>query len=214
MNIKVFEVNPLQENCYVVSDDTQEAIIIDCGAYYESERQAITDYIRRQQLKPVHLLCTHGHFDHTFGNNTIYEKFGLKPEIHTDDAPFIEDMARQCNDMGMGIPYPWTTPPLGHLLTDGDTITFGHHQLKVLHTPGHSKGSVVFYCQEENIAFTGDTLFRMSVGRTDLAGGSWQDLIQSLRTKIAPLPGSTIAYPGHGPKTVIGDEVSMNPYFR
>jgi glyoxylase-like metal-dependent hydrolase (beta-lactamase superfamily II) len=212
MNIKSFEFNLLQENCYVVSDDTQEAIIIDCGAYFESDRKAIIDYLRNMKLKPVHLLCTHGHFDHAFGNNTIYEEFGLKPEIHADDASLIEDLVRQCSDFG--IPYAWVTPPLGHLLTDGETITFGHHQLKVLHTPGHSKGSVIFYCQEEGIAFSGDTLFRMGVGRTDLAGGSWKELMQSLQTKIALLPANTVVYPGHGPKTTIGEEVSMNPYFR
>lgn len=214
MNIKIFEVNPLQENCYVVSDETGEAVIIDCGALYDSERRAITAYLRDHQFKPCHLLCTHGHFDHAFGNDTIYAAYGLCPEIHGDDACLIADVGRQCEDMGMGPVYPRQSPPIGRLLTDGDIITFGSHRLQVIHTPGHSRGGVCFYCQEEQVIFTGDTLFRMSVGRTDLDGGSWQQLMESLASKIAVLPPETVVYPGHGPKTSIHDEKQMNPYLR
>jgi glyoxylase-like metal-dependent hydrolase (beta-lactamase superfamily II) len=213
LNIKTFEVNPLQENCYVVSDDTNNCIIIDCGALYEEERHAIINYIKSNNLSPTHLLATHGHFDHNFGNDTIFEAFGLKPEIHADDAPLIADIAQQCNMMGMGLEYNRTTPPVGHLLSDGEIITFGTHSLKVIHTPGHSQGGVVFYCKEEKTLFTGDTLFRMSVGRTDLPGGSWSELMDSLEEKIAKLPSETVAYPGHGPKTLLHEEFRMNPYF-
>ena len=213
MTIKTFPVNPLQENCYVVSDDSKECIIIDCGAYYNTETQAIKYYIENNHLKPVHLLCTHGHFDHAFGNDAIFEGYGLKPEIHADDAPLIADIAQQCEIMGMGLDYDRETPPVGHLLTDGEEIAFGNHTLKVIHTPGHSKGGVVFYCESEKTLFTGDTLFRMSVGRTDLPGGSWTELMGSLEEKIATLPKDTVAYPGHGPKTLLAEEFSMNPYF-
>jgi glyoxylase-like metal-dependent hydrolase (beta-lactamase superfamily II) len=213
MDIKCFQVNPLQENCYVVNDDTKECVIIDCGAYYEAERQAVVNYLDEQQLKPVHLLCTHGHFDHAFGNDTIYSRYGLKPEIHADDAYLIADMAQQCVDMGMGIGYNRPSPPVGMLLHEGDAIAFGNHRLRVIHTPGHSKGGVCFYCAEESVVFTGDTLFRMSVGRTDLPGGSWAQLTHSLTKKIATLPHGTTVYPGHGPATNLSEEVSMNPYF-
>lgn len=213
LNIKTFQVNPLQENCYVVSDDTNACVIIDCGAFYDSERQAITEYISYKNLTPIHLLCTHGHFDHNFGNNTIFETYGLQPEIHSEDASMIKDIAMQCDMMGMGIDYDRTTPPVGHLLKDNELITFGNHTLKVIHTPGHSKGSVIFYCEEENVLFTGDTLFRLSVGRTDLPGGSWSELMNSLEDKISALPKDTVAYPGHGPKTILNEEFRMNPYF-
>ena len=213
LTIKTFPVNPLQENCYVASDDTNECVIIDCGAYYNTETQSITSYINKNHLKPVHLLCTHGHFDHAFGNDAIFDAYGLKPEIHAADAPMIADIAQQCEIMGMGLDYDRTTPPVGHLLTDGEDITFGHHTLKVIHTPGHSKGGVVFYCEAEKTLFTGDTLFRMSVGRTDLPGGSWAELMDSLEEKIATLPKDTVAYPGHGPKTLLSEEFAMNPYF-
>ena len=212
IDIKTFQVNMLQENCYVVSDDTKEAVVIDCGAYYNSERQAIVDYLRNNNFALKHLLCTHGHFDHVFGNDTIYDAFGLKPEIHREDYFLVEDIGRQFFDM-LGENYNHPTPPVGTLLSDGDSIDFGHHRLRVIHTPGHSPGSVIFHCEEENVAFSGDTLFRMSVGRTDLNGGSWNQLADSLRQKVALLPDNTIVYPGHGPQTVIREEKQMNPYF-
>lgn len=198
----------------MVSDETKECVIVDCGAYYDTERETILNYLHSQQLKPIHLICTHGHFDHAFGNDTIYMEYGLKPEIHTDDAHLIADLAQQCEQMGMGLDYNRTSPPIGKLLADGDFITFGTHRLQVIHTPGHSKGCVCFYCAEEKFIFTGDTLFRMSVGRTDFPSGSWSQLAQSLTRKIALLPSDTVAYPGHGPRTLIADEVRMNPYFR
>lgn len=214
MNILIFQVNPLQENCYVVSDETQEAVIIDCGALYDTERAAIVNYLKSHSLKPVHLLCTHGHFDHAFGNDTIYAEYGLKPEIHANDADMIADLAKQCDEMGMGIGFKNPSPPIGRLLADGDLITFGNHQLQVIHTPGHSKGGACFYCKEENKVFTGDTLFKMSVGRTDLPGGSWEQLMDSLATRIAVLPQETTVYPGHGPTTTIQEEMRFNPYLK
>lgn len=213
LNIKTFQVNPLQENCYIVSDESGECVIIDCGAYYDAEREAVANHIRQHHLSPVHLLCTHGHFDHTFGNDTIYALFGLMPEIHAADAPFIENLSDQCAAMNIGMSYDRPSPPIGHLLSDGDDIGFGSHTLRVIHTPGHSPGGVLFHCETEHVVFTGDTLFRMSVGRTDLPGGSWPQLMKSLHDKVAPLPADTIAYPGHGPATRIGDETTMNPYF-
>lgn len=214
LTIKTFEVNPLQENCYVVSDDTNECVIIDCGALYEGEQKAIETYIRDNQLKPVHHLCTHGHFDHVFGAAFVLSAFGLKPEAHSADQTMIEDLDQQCRMMGFDLGTNLSSAPVGTILSHDDMITFGNHSLKVLHTPGHSPGSVIFYCEEEHIAFSGDTLFRMSVGRSDLPGGSWSQLIESLTTVVAHLPAETVVYPGHGPRTIIGEEIRMNPYLR
>jgi glyoxylase-like metal-dependent hydrolase (beta-lactamase superfamily II) len=212
LNIKTFVVNQLQENCYVVSDKTGEAVIIDCGAYYASERDAIVNYLRDNALTPRHLLCTHGHFDHAFGIDTIFKDFGLHPEIHEADRLLVEDMDKQYRSL-MGMPYRYDSVPVEHCLSNGDLITFGTHQLRVIYTPGHSPGGVVFWCEAENVAFSGDTLFRMSVGRTDLPGGSWPQLMESLKHLATILPPDTKVFPGHGPATTMGDEKLYNPYF-
>lgn len=212
INIKTFQFNVLQENTYVVSDDTKECVIIDCGALYDSERKAIVSYLKENGLKPVHLLCTHGHLDHCFGNDTIYDEFGLKPEIHKDDEFLASDLTKQAADM-FNMPYSHPTPPIGRYIEDGNTISFGNHELMVIHTPGHSPGGVFYYCKEEKVAFSGDTLFRMSVGRTDFERSSWQQLIVSLKKISSMLPDNTTVYCGHGPKTTIGEEKHMNPYF-
>jgi glyoxylase-like metal-dependent hydrolase (beta-lactamase superfamily II) len=213
VNVYCFEVNPLQENCYVVSDDSHECVIIDCGAYYNEECVAIDNYLREQQLKPVRLLATHGHLDHNFGNAHLFQQYGLKVEICAEDQQLVERLPQQAAAL-FGMEISDDQPSVGRLLSDGDNITFGNHTLQVLSTPGHSHGSCLFYIQEEGIVFSGDTLFRMSIGRTDFPEGSWQQMEQSL-TKIAgTLPKETVVYPGHGPQTTIADELQYNPYLR
>jgi glyoxylase-like metal-dependent hydrolase (beta-lactamase superfamily II) len=197
----------------VVSDDSRECIVIDCGAFFDDERKAIVSYINTQQLKPVRLLCTHGHFDHIFGCDTIFGAFGLQPEVHSEDAYLTDDVNAQVKQM-LGADLQLQMPAIGHYLADGEVIAFGHHQLKVLHTPGHTPGGVVFYCEQERTAFSGDTLFRMSIGRTDFEKGSYEQIIDSLHNVIAKLPADTTVYTGHGPLTVVGEEVAMSPYFR
>ena len=213
ITIKRFTCNMLAENCYVVSDDTHEAVIIDCGVMYDDEGTAITQYIRNNNLKPVHLLCTHGHFDHCMGNGLIYREFGLKPETHMGDKFLMENMAQQTADI-LGVALPMEVPPVDKYLTDNDIITFGSHTLHILHTPGHTPGGVTFYCKEENSAFSGDTLFRMSIGRTDFEGGSYDQMIHSLQQVLGTLPPDTKVYPGHGPETTIADEIRYNPYMK
>lgn len=213
ITVKKFVCNPLQENTYVVSDDSRECVVIDCGAFFDDERKAIVSYINTQQLKPVRLLCTHGHFDHIFGCDTIFDAFGLQPEVHSDDAFLTDDVNAQVKQM-LGTDLQLQMPAVGHYLADGEVIAFGHHQLKVLHTPGHTPGGVVFYCEQERTAFSGDTLFRMSIGRTDFEKGSYEQIIDSLHNVIAKLPADTTVYTGHGPLTVVGEEVAMSPYFR
>ena len=213
LKIKRFTCNMLAENCYVASDETKEAVIIDCGALYDEEATAIFNYIASEGLKPTQLLCTHGHFDHCMGNGMIYRKYGLMPEIHSEDKYLLDTMISQTKDF-LGVSLPLEVPPVGKLLSDKDTITFGNHSLKTLHTPGHTPGGVVFYCEEENVAFSGDTLFRMSIGRTDFEKGSYTDMMNSLQNVLAKLPSDTKICPGHGPETIIGDEIRYNPYMR
>ena len=210
LNIQKFVCNMIQENCYVVSDETKECIIVDCGAYYEEERRAIVDYIRHNQLTPKHLVATHGHIDHNFGNNTIYEAFGLKPEVEADDEQLINMLPQQAQAIA-GVELDYKMPPVGKYLRETDTISFGSHTFTLLHTPGHTPGGAFYYCKEEKVAFSGDTLFRGSIGRTDLPGGNSFLIIQSLRM-IAQLPDDTTILPGHGQQTTIGYELRSNPY--
>lgn len=211
LEIKIFICNLLQENTYIVSDDTKECVIIDCGAYYEEERTAIVQYIKENELKPKHLLCTHGHFDHNFGIDTIFQTFGLRAEIAAEDDYLVNDLNGQFMDI-VGAPLRREFPKAGRFFEPDEVIHFGRHELKVLKTPGHTPGGVVFYCEEEKVVFSGDTLFRMSIGRTDFKGGSYEDLMNSLKNVIAKLPADTVVYSGHGPKTIIGEELRYNPY--
>lgn len=210
MKIKAITCNMLQENCYVVSDETRQCVIIDCGAYYETERKALVAYINDEHLKPVHLLVTHGHLDHNFGNNTVYENFGLQPEVSEADLKMMENLASQAKTFYQ-LDLNYNFPAVGRTFQPNEVISFGNHQLSVIETPGHSRGSVTFYCKEENVAFTGDTLFKTSIGRTDFPGGSMFQIINSLRL-LAQLPDNTTVYPGHGEPTSIGWELAHNPY--
>ena len=208
--VQRFECNMLQENCYVVSDETRECVIIDCGAFYPEEKKEILEYIRDNNLTPKHLLATHGHLDHNFGNQFILDEFGLKVEIHRDDEDFITHSEEQAEKF-FGLMSFGKLPEAGRLLTGSDAIHFGNHRFSIIETPGHSRGGVFYYCKEENVCFSGDSLFRGSIGRTDLNGGSMFMLIQSLRS-ISQLPDDTIVLPGHGPQTTIGTEVATNPF--
>lgn len=210
LNIKRFQCNMLQENCYVASDDTQECVIIDCGAFFPEERTAITQYIKDNQLIPKHLLVTHGHLDHNFGNDTIHNEFGLKPEVAAGDERLMQGLSKQAEtfyQMQLDIQFP----AIDHFFEEDEVIRFGHHEITIIETPGHSNGSVCFYCEAEHVLFSGDTLFHSSIGRTDFPGGSMFRIINSLR-HLGQLPDNTLVLPGHGEITTIGEELAHNPY--
>lgn len=142
----------IRENCYVVSDSTGECVIIDCGAYYEEERRAVVDYIRSNHLAPKHLLATHGHVDHNFGNNTIADEFGLKVECGSGDEVFMNDLKGQAEKM-FNVVVDYDFPPIGHFFTNEEVITSGDHKFATIATPGHSPGGTTFYCAEEKRSF-------------------------------------------------------------
>jgi hydroxyacylglutathione hydrolase len=211
MEIKRFVCNMIRENTYVVSDDTREAVIIDCGAYYEEERKAIKQYIDDNKLQPKHLIATHGHVDHHLGDRFVYDTWGLKPEVGEADEDFMNrlpEQARQLFEMELSDD---DFAPVGRYLMPADTISFGHTTFKIIETPGHSPGGLCFYSEADKTLFTGDTLFRGSIGRSDFDGGSMFLIIQSLRV-LSQLPDDTIVLPGHGERTTIGYEVATNPY--
>jgi glyoxylase-like metal-dependent hydrolase (beta-lactamase superfamily II) len=200
-------VGPLSVNCYVVGcEESREGLVVDPGGDVE----LIAGLVERHRLKIGTIINTHGHFDHLGGNRQALELFGARLLIHQADAPMLArsaDVARMYGLQGEN------SPEADDYLTDGMVISFGACRLKVLHTPGHTLGGCCLYFAEERKVITGDTLFADSIGRTDLPGGSLEQLLESIRTKLFTLPDDVSAYPGHGPQTTIGHEKSCNPYF-
>ena len=214
LTIKCFPMNMLEENCYIVYDESNEAVIIDCGAFGEHDENIIDKYIESHELKVVHHLCTHMHYDHCFGVFHIWDKYGVRPEFSSAD----EDIYRGKNDAIFGglrdYMYQHPLPSCNQYLKNGDIVKFGSHEFKVLATPGHTPGGVCFYCERENIVFVGDTLFQSSIGRTDFPGGSYEESCKGIKEALFTLPGETIVYCGHGPNTSISFEKNHNPYVR
>ena len=212
MKVKRFEFNMFPVNCYVLSDETGEAVVIDPGCYYEEEKQALKAYIEANNLKVTHLLCTHLHTDHIFGTPFMLKTYGLKPEANQADEFWIEESPKQSRMFGIKLEE--NPIPVGTYLHDGDFVTFGTTKLECIHVPGHSPGSLVYYCADERCIFSGDVLFQGSIGRADLAGGNFDTLIDHICSRLFVLPNETVVYPGHGAPTTIGIEKAENPFFR
>jgi len=204
MKYKLVVVGPLETNCYLVyCDDTLDCAVIDPGA----EAEKILPAILEAGLKPVVILNTHGHIDHIGANRDIKDRFGVPLGIHPLDRPLLE----KTQELELSIFLGAKESPLPDLmLEDGETIEIGRCRLGVIHTPGHTPGSVSF--RGDAVLFSGDTLFNGGVGRTDLPGGSARDLELSIREIILPLPRETVVLPGHGPWTTIGEEWESNPF--
>lgn len=212
MKIKRFEFNMFPVNCYVLADETQEAVIIDAGCYYPEEQRQLKSFITTHQLTVRHLLNTHLHADHLFGNAFAAREFGVSPEASQRDEFLLAGIPTFCKSFG----FPLNEKPaaLGHYISDGETIRFGNTELKAISVPGHSPGSLVYYCEKEHCMFSGDTLFKGSIGRADLEGGNFDDLRENIMSRLFVLPDNTMVYPGHGNETSIGNEKKNNPFFR
>ena len=211
MELAIYTFNDFSENSYVLYDDTKECVIIDPGCNSFEEEARLGHFIESNQLKPVRLLNTHCHIDHVLGNLFVSKAFGLKLEIHKGEIPVLEYVP-QMSSM-YGIPYKGS-PELGLFIEPGVDINFGNTNLKVLFTPGHSPASVSFYNAEQKILIAGDVLFEGSIGRTDLPGGNFETLIQSIKEQYYPLGDDVQVFPGHGASTNIGAEKASNPFLQ
>lgn len=211
MKIKQFQFNDISVNTYIVWDSqTLDAVIIDPGCYYPQEEQALKQFVEDNKLSINHILNTHLHFDHIFGNNFAEETFGVAAKAHNADMPWLLQIGRRL--ALFGLQYNKSVNPIKpeNFLQEGDVIRFGRHTFQILHIPGHSPGSLVYYCKEENTLFCGDVLFKGSLGRYDFADSNGTALVQGIRQKLFTLPDNTIVYSGHGPSTTIGTEKVYN----
>lgn len=211
MKIKQFSFNMFSVNTYIVWDDaTLMAAIIDPGMIEPSEIYVIDEFITRNGLKIAHLINTHLHLDHTFGDRHIMNRYGVEIEAHQSDAFLGRNIPAQARAFGIDVDV--TPIEIEHHLAEGDVIAIGNETLKVLHVPGHSPGSIILYAPQSAFLIAGDVIFRNSIGRTDLAGGNGPELINGITSKILTLPPETVIYPGHGPATTVGYEANHNPY--
>jgi len=207
MIFEKMEVGPLGVNCFVLGcTKTLEGVVIDPGGDVDK----IIAAVKRHNLKIRYIINTHGHFDHVGGNLKAVQAFGAPLLIHKNDSAMLGRAAEVAQMYGMP---GENSPEPDEFLDDGMELTFGAHHMKVLHTPGHTQGGCCLYFEAERKVITGDTLFADSIGRTDLPGGSHEQLLTSIRSKLFTLPEDVVAYPGHGPQTTIGHEKRTNPYF-
>ncbi len=211
IQIKTFYFNDLRECTYILWDQTKECVIVDPGCYSANEKERLEKFITEEGLKPVMLLNTHGHFDHIMGNAYVASKWNIKTYIHPEDKLHLERALHYSDMFG----YKIEQPPLDTIdLNEGDLLSFGESHLKVIHTSGHTRGGVSFYSEKDKFVITGDALFAGSIGRTDLPGGDYDQLMESLLGKIVKLGDDFTVYPGHGPATTIEKEISSNPFLR
>jgi glyoxylase-like metal-dependent hydrolase (beta-lactamase superfamily II) len=211
LDLKAFTFNPVEENTYVLYNENNHCCIIDPGCYFQKERDGLKTFITETGLEPVLLLNTHCHLDHVFGNKFVHDTWGLSLHLHKKEKPVL-DFAPQSGAMWQ-LPFDNYEGPLVYL-EERKKIRLGEDELEVLFTPGHSPGHVCFYHEKGGFVIGGDVLFNGSIGRTDLPGGDFDTLINSIQTQLFTLPDDTKVYPGHGPVTTIGFEKMNNPFLK
>jgi glyoxylase-like metal-dependent hydrolase (beta-lactamase superfamily II) len=209
LSVKKFTFNPLGENTYVVYDQRRQCAIIDPGCCSPQEQNILANYIEQEALTPVLLLNTHCHVDHVPGNAFVASTYQIPLMIHERELPLLRDAPQFGRFFGLHCP---PSPEPTAFLQEGDEVNIGSGKLQVLFTPGHSPGSISFYCKEASWIIVGDVLFLGSVGRFDLPGADGETLFQSIEHRLLCLPDHTKVYCGHGPDTTIGHERTTNPF--
>ncbi len=213
MVIKKFPVNPFPVNTYILHDeDTKECAIIDPGCYWGEEFDQIDSYIERNDLKVKYVLLTHLHLDHALAVPYFAKKYNVDFCANSKDAFLLQNAPAQAAQYGLQLQY--MPIAITKELNEGDVVKLGDKELNIFEVPGHTPGSVAFYSKDLNAAIVGDVLFLGSIGRTDLPGGDYATLIDSIKTKLFTLPDDTLVYSGHGPETNIKYEKNNNPFVR
>jgi glyoxylase-like metal-dependent hydrolase (beta-lactamase superfamily II) len=209
MEVKSFEFNPFAENTYILFDETRECVVIDPGCYEKDEQQALISFIQDNQLTVSQVINTHCHIDHVLGNAFVKDYFKVDLLLNRIEEPLLRAVKTYAPNYGFNR-YQDSEPD--KFIDENDKITFGKQTLDILFVPGHSPGHLAFYHAETKTLIGGDVLFQNSIGRTDLYGGDYDTLIESIHTKLFALPDEVTVYPGHGPTTTIGFEKKTNPF--
>ncbi|SNR84768.1 MBL fold metallo-hydrolase [Hymenobacter mucosus] len=211
MTVSGFTFNAFSENTYLLHDASGQCVVVDPGCYERAEQEALQAFVTAQGLQVVLLLNTHCHIDHVLGNKFILDTYQVPFLIHEADLSVLRAVPTYASNYG----FPHYTPaePTG-FLTPEKPVRFGETELEVRFAPGHAPGHVVFYHAPTRTVIGGDVLFRSSIGRTDLPGGDYDTLIESIKSQLLTLPDDVTVYPGHGPATTIGAERKSNPFLR
>ena len=209
LEIKVFEFNPFGENTILLFDETKACVVIDPGCHNNPERNKLSDFISTNKLQVKYLLNTHCHIDHVLGNAFVKDNYKVQLLIHPKDLETLRAVKVYAPVYGFA-DYQSTEPDA--YLNEGDVVIFGNQKLEVLFVPGHAPGHIAFYHRESKSLIGGDVLFDSSIGRTDLPGGDFDVLIESIHSKFFTLDDDVVVYPGHGPSTTIGKEKRTNPF--
>ncbi|MCX6254089.1 MAG: MBL fold metallo-hydrolase [Bacteroidia bacterium] len=209
MKIYKLVFSPIEANTYLLVDKSGDCAIIDCACYDKDEYERLEGFIKEKKINPVLLLNTHCHLDHIFGNKFILEKYALKPFSSEFEEMNRKNSVQHAMLFGLTMENP---PEPADFITDNQVMAFGTTELVALYVPGHTSGSMAFYSEKNGCVFSGDALFAGSIGRTDLPGGDYDTLINSIKSKLFVLPPSTVVYPGHGNETTIEREMKSNPY--
>lgn len=194
----------------MVYDATGTCLVFDPGCSTVAEQKQLVDYIQTNKLKPSAVIATHGHFDHIPGVRFITTTYGCPFLGNAEDKQLISYAPQQAEPFGFH--FQSSVPELDQLIGHDDRLTYGDIELSVMHVPGHSAGSLAFYSADAGFVIVGDVLFRGSIGRTDLPGGNYDTLMESIKTHLLVLPPETRVLPGHGPETTIGEEINGNPF--
>ena len=211
LRVKSFTFNPVEENTYVLYNENNRCCIIDPGCYFQEERDGLKTFIEKTGLEPVLLLNTHCHLDHVFGNKFVHDTWKLSLHLHEMEQKVL-DFAPASAQLWQ-LPFDHYEGPLVYL-KEGTIIKIDADELEIRFTPGHSPGSVCFYHEAGEFVIGGDVLFNGSIGRTDLPGGDFDTLINSIQTQLFTLPDNTKVYSGHGPMTTVGFEKMNNPFVK
>jgi hydroxyacylglutathione hydrolase len=210
LNVSFFTFNAFEENTYIISNDKQQCWIVDPGMYEQREIEAIIAFITEKQLQPQAIINTHAHLDHIFGVQALVDKYNIPFGIHELEQPVLQRGADTAAMFGIR----WNEVPRATNFIKEGTLQLGDDTVEVFLTPGHSPGSISFYYAPGSWLISGDVLFSGSIGRTDLPGGNHATLINSIKTRLLPLPGETTVLSGHGPATTIAEEKEYNPFLK